>query len=139
MKNKVTKEDLLSKISDVQYVIMPDGRTTICQLTMKNGFTVRGESSCVSIDNFNKEVGEDIAYNQAIDKAWAFEGYLLADKLAGKEELLNHMANKFLGVELPKDFSPDCGISFTPLQYPPSGTNLFHYSQIRDILEKCME
>lgn len=44
---KVTKEALLAKIAVVDYVVMPDGRTTICQLTMQNGFTVRGESSCV--------------------------------------------------------------------------------------------
>ena len=58
---------------------MPDGRTTVCQLTMQNGFTVRGESSCVSVENFNKELGEKYAYEKAFDAAWAFEGYLLAE------------------------------------------------------------
>lgn len=76
---KVTAEALAAKIVDAQYVVMPDGRTTICQLTMENGFTVRGESSCVSIENFNKELGEKYSYQKAFDKAWAFEGYLLAE------------------------------------------------------------
>ena len=40
---KVTPETLKAKINDVTYVVMPDGRTVICQLTMANGFTVRGE------------------------------------------------------------------------------------------------
>lgn len=76
---KVTAEALAAKIVDATYVVMPDGRTTICQLTMENGFTVRGESSCVSVENFNKALGEEYSYRKALDKAWAFEGYLLAE------------------------------------------------------------
>lgn len=76
---RVTKEAILAKIAAVDYVVMPDGRTTICQLTMQNGFTVRGESSCVSVENFNKELGEKYAYEKAFDAAWAVEGYLLAE------------------------------------------------------------
>ena len=76
---KVTKEALQAKIAAVDYVVMPDGRTTVCQLTMQNGFTVRGESSCVSAENFNKALGEKYAYEKAFDAAWAFEGYLLAE------------------------------------------------------------
>ena len=49
---KVTREHLGMRIAAADYVVMPDGRTTVCQLTMQNGFTVRGESSCVSAENF---------------------------------------------------------------------------------------
>ena len=76
---KVTREHLEKRIASIDYVVMPDGRTTVCQLTMQNGFTVRGESSCVSAENFNKELGEKYAYEKAFDSAWAFEGYLLAE------------------------------------------------------------
>ena len=76
---KVTREHLGMRIAAADYVVMPDGRTTVCQLTMQNGFTVRGESSCVSAENFNKELGEKYAYEKAFDAAWAFEGYLLAE------------------------------------------------------------
>ena len=76
---KVTREHLGMRIAAADYVVMPDGRTTVCQLTMQNGFTVRGESSCVSAENFNKELGEKYAYEKAFDNAWAFEGYLLAE------------------------------------------------------------
>ena len=71
---KVTREHLGMRIAAADYVVMPDGRTTVCQLTMQNGFTVRGESSCVSVENFNKELGEKYAYEKAFDAAWAFEG-----------------------------------------------------------------
>jgi len=58
---------------------MPNGRTTICQLTMENGFTVGGESSCASVEKFNAQIGREYSYKSALDKAWAFETYLLAE------------------------------------------------------------
>ncbi len=76
---QVTSEALAAKIVDATYVVMPNGRTTICQLTMENGFTVGGESSCASVAKFNKALGEEYSYKSALDKAWAFETYLLAE------------------------------------------------------------
>ncbi len=78
---RVTLSQVESRIRQVQYVILPDGRTTICMLTLLNGFTVRGESSCVSVENFNKELGERYSYNKAKDKIWELEAYLLAEHL----------------------------------------------------------
>jgi hypothetical protein len=54
---------------------------TICVLTLRNGFNVTGESACVSPENFNKALGEEIAFKKAREKIWALEGYLLASKL----------------------------------------------------------
>ncbi|WP_111860182.1 Gp49 family protein [Acinetobacter sp. CFCC 10889] len=63
------------------YTNLPDGRTVICQLTLKNGFTVDGKSACVSKDNFNQEIGNQIARENAREKIWELEGYLLKEKL----------------------------------------------------------
>ena len=57
------------------------GTTTICQLTLENGFTVTGESACVDPDNFDKTIGESIAYENARNKIWVLEGYLLKQAL----------------------------------------------------------
>lgn len=81
MRTKVTKEDVQAKIAGVEYFIMPDGRTTIAHVTLRNGFTVRGESACVNAVNFNKELGEQYALEKASDKIWELEGYLLAEQL----------------------------------------------------------
>lgn len=80
-RTKVSLSDMLGKINRADYVVMPDGRTTICQLTMENGYTVRGDSACVSIENFNKALGEKYAYEKAVDNLWQLEGYLLAEEL----------------------------------------------------------
>ncbi|EBK9872106.1 hypothetical protein DYD89_20570 [Salmonella enterica] len=55
---------------------------TICVLVLRNGFTVTGESACVSPKNFDAEIGRKAARQKAIDKIWTLEGYLLKEKLA---------------------------------------------------------
>lgn len=54
---------------------------TFCVITLKNGFTVTGESACASPENFNKEIGQKVAYENAKNKIWALEGYLLKEQL----------------------------------------------------------
>ncbi|WP_347454279.1 Gp49 family protein [Acinetobacter thermotolerans] len=54
---------------------------TICILTLENGFTVTGESACASPENFDKLIGQKIAYENARNKIWQLEGYLLKEKL----------------------------------------------------------
>ena len=55
---------------------------TFCVLVLKNGFTVTGESACASPENFDAELGRKIARENAVNKIWALEGYLLRSKLA---------------------------------------------------------
>lgn len=79
--NRVHPRDVDAAIQKIEYVVLPDGRTTICLLTLDNGFTARGEASCVDIANYNKLVGEDIALQKAKDKVWELLGFRLADML----------------------------------------------------------
>ena len=54
---------------------------TFCVLVLKNGFIVTGESACVSPENFNAEIGREIARSKAIEKVWPLMGYELKTKL----------------------------------------------------------
>lgn len=54
---------------------------TFCVLVLKNGFTVTGESACASPENFDAEIGKKIAYDNARNKIWQLEGYLLKENL----------------------------------------------------------
>ena len=56
---------------------------TFCVLVLKNGFTVTGESACASPDNFDAEIGRKIARDNAVNKIWMLEGYLLKQQLNG--------------------------------------------------------
>lgn len=57
---------------------------TFCVLVLKNGYTVTGESACVSAENFNAEIGRKIARTNAVQKIWPLMGYALAEKLAAQ-------------------------------------------------------
>lgn len=54
---------------------------TFCVLVLRNGFTVTGESACVSPENFNAEIGRRIARENAINKIWPLLGFRLRDQL----------------------------------------------------------
>ena len=59
---------------------------TFCVLMLKNGFTVTGESACVSVENFDDEIGRKIARQNAVAKIWPLMGYELKQKLFEKQE-----------------------------------------------------
>ena len=99
---RVTSARIEEVIEDVQYFTAGDGAygyqtrdetvdtatypealnlLTFCVITLKNGFTVTGESACASPENFNEEIGQKIAYDNAVNKIWPLEGYLLKEQL----------------------------------------------------------
>ncbi len=77
--DKLNKEYLDSLIEKTEYV--HQCLLTICTITLKNGFQLVGTSACVSADNFNAEIGENIAYKNAFEKLWELEGYLLKQRI----------------------------------------------------------
>ena len=58
-------------------------RLTFCVLVLKNGYTVTGESACVSPENFDAGLGRKIARQNAIDKCWPLFGFHLAATING--------------------------------------------------------
>lgn len=64
------------------YHVFPGTTLTVCALTLRNGFIVIGESAAASPENFNEELGRKIARENARNKIWALEGYLLRDRLS---------------------------------------------------------
>ena len=69
-------------IKSEAYYVFPGTTMTVCMLVLRNGFSVIGESAAASPENFNEEIGRKIARDNARNKIWALEGYLLRSKLA---------------------------------------------------------
>lgn len=96
---RVTLADIEANISSEHYFTAYDGAKyrrvtrdepanseslkllTFCVLTLKNGFTVTGESACASPENFDPEIGRKIARENAVNKIWPLMGYELKQKL----------------------------------------------------------
>lgn len=74
---KITRSDIEARIANIEFTAID--LTTICTLTFDNGFTVRGEGSCVNPENYDVEIGQHFAYEDAIKKSWPFFGWNLAE------------------------------------------------------------
>jgi hypothetical protein len=75
----VSKEGIEAKIGGVRYIL--DGHLTVCIITMRNGFMVLGKSAPADIRNYDKDVGERYAYDDAFKPLWQLEGYLLRERM----------------------------------------------------------
>ncbi len=74
--------DIDAIIINETFTIMPSKKAMICELTLASGFTVRGESACVSVTNFDEGIGQKISRENARNKVWQLEGYRLQCDLA---------------------------------------------------------
>jgi len=81
---RITMQDIEDSVKAIDYHVFEETNLTVCLLTLKNGFSVIGESACVSPENFDVEIGEKIAMENAKSKIWALLGFALAEKLALK-------------------------------------------------------
>ena len=98
----VTKESIKAKIKSVYYLnagaalAMMDkideadkanlSLVTICIIILENGFKVDGVSACVDPANYNEDIGRECAYENAFNKIWELEGYMLRQSLHEKAE-----------------------------------------------------
>lgn len=97
---RVTPAMLEEEIAHEDYYVWPNTTLTMCLLTMKNGFSVTGESACAVPANFDAELGRKIARENAKQKLWPLLGFRLRDTLhaeylADKKEL-DHMGREVL-------------------------------------------
>lgn len=79
---RITPDMLDAEIVREQFHVFEGSCLTVCCLTLKNGFTVTGESACASPQNFNAGIGQKISKTKARDKIWPLLGFRLRDELA---------------------------------------------------------
>jgi hypothetical protein len=109
---KLTLDDIQSKIESATY-LNPVGTLTIAILTLTNGYTVTGESSCVNTDDFDADVGKKIAYENAEEKVWMLEGYL-------RKEIAYRGSEPLAGQPVQMDTSASLSLD-PPAPLPASG------------------
>lgn len=79
---RLTPDLIDAAIVSEQYHVFAGTTMTVCALTLRNGYIVTGESAAASPENFDAAIGRRIARDNARNKIWALEGYLLREKLA---------------------------------------------------------
>jgi hypothetical protein len=83
---RITPAHIDEQIVSAVFHLFPGTTTTVCLLTLRNGFTVTGESACASPENYDAEIGNKIAFDNARNKIWLLEGYLLRDWIHANEQ-----------------------------------------------------
>lgn len=81
--NKVSTEHINKLLAGAEYHVSHAVFGKHCILTAKlpNGFTIVGKSACVDPANYDEKIGIQIAKKDIENQLWAFEGYLLQQKL----------------------------------------------------------
>ena len=75
---RITREYMEGRIAEKTFTRFSP-TVTICQLTLDNGYSIRGESACVNPENYNQEIGERISFDNAFAKLWPLFGFFLAE------------------------------------------------------------
>lgn len=71
---KLTKEHIEAQVAKKEFSKL-GVKTTVCLLTLKNGFEIVGTSSCIDPANYDQAIGNRIAEENALNKVWELEGY----------------------------------------------------------------
>jgi len=73
------------KIDTIEYITSQAiPHLTICIVVMKSGFSVVGKSAPADPENYNKELGKQFSYEDAVRQLWPLEGYALCERLANE-------------------------------------------------------
>ena len=60
---------------------------TVCCLTLRNGFTVVGQSACANPDNFDPKLGRELAFEDANQQIYKFLAFRLCDEAVPMEAI----------------------------------------------------
>lgn len=81
--HRVTLDSIKDKIAERVFMRPTIEPTmTVCFLKMSNGFVVIGKAAPADPANFDRELGEKFAFEDAVRQIWPLEGYALRERLA---------------------------------------------------------
>lgn len=84
MVKTVTKEQIQEIMENSEFEVFHKVFDKQCLVVAKlpNGFTVVGESACVDPNNYDEEIGFNLAKSRIENKIWELEGYKLQNTLS---------------------------------------------------------
>ena len=59
----------------------PETTCTVCCLVLLNNFTIIGESSCINPEDFDEDVGQELAFQDAFNQLAKYEAYMSKEVL----------------------------------------------------------
>lgn len=81
-KPSISQEMVDDFIATTDVITMGD-KCTVVRATLRNGFEIVESSACVSAENYDEKLGEEICMGKIKDKVWFLLGFLLQTAVHG--------------------------------------------------------
>lgn len=75
--------EMVERFIDHHETVTMGGKTTVVRAVLKNGFEIVESSSCVSAENYDEKLGEEICMERIRNKVWELLGFLLQTAVGG--------------------------------------------------------
>lgn len=75
--------EMVERFIDHHETVTLGGKTTVVRAVLKNGFEIEESSSCVSAENYDEKLGEEICMERIRNKIWELLGFLLQTAVGG--------------------------------------------------------
>ena len=75
--------EMVERFIDHHETVTMGGKTTGVRAVLKNGFEIVESSSCVSAENYDEKLGEEICMERIRNKIWELLGFLLQTAVGG--------------------------------------------------------
>lgn len=75
--------EMVERFIDHHETMTMGGKTTVVRAVLKNGFEIVESSSCVSAENYDEKLGEEICMKRIRNKVWELLGFLLQTAVGG--------------------------------------------------------
>ena len=76
-------QEMVDNFIDHTEVITMGDKNTVVRAALKNGFEIVESSSCVSAENYDEKLGEEICMKHIKNKVWFLLGFLLQTAVHG--------------------------------------------------------
>ena len=89
--------EMVERFIDHRETVTMGGKTTVVRAMLKNGFEIVESSSCVSAENYDEKLGEEICMERIRNKIWELLGFLLQTAVGGvngEEAAENHCCDE---------------------------------------------
>ena len=75
--------EMVERFIEHHETVTMGGKTTVVRAVLKNGFEIVESSSCVSAENYDEKLGEEICMERIRNKVWELLGFLLQTAVGG--------------------------------------------------------
>lgn len=75
--------EMVERFIDHHETVTMGGKTTVVRAVLKNSFEIVESSSCVSAENYDEKLGEEICMKRIRNKIWELLGFLLQTAVGG--------------------------------------------------------